>query len=753
MLKDLETNSEPIGALFLRRADLFKIYAVYCSNQPRITKTIRLLNKNPKFLHLVEKANKNPRCQLMRLEDFLILPMQRITRYPMLLSSLQSSLDDGDAEKADLEQAAFKIKTITTLINERTRQVESIERLVEIQQKIVGGEALGLVAPSRTCLYEGRLRFKKMLTSNLDNPWAFLFSDMLMLCSKDQSEDIYIVKKIIPFESSSAVTISDLESETDNESIEITCQSSAANGKQATSPKQYKVKAFGKAEKQKWLKQLRAIQDRSLADQNGSTSDSTSAAEVKATVKRKLGSLRSIPAGDPRGVSTWRETRSLSRPNLDAIVSPREAGKLEKTHSAKSLAVSPQPQVPAPGSEKLVRRPASRELASESPDRERIRTHTRERSSTYGGPPPLSVLSDESLRELAALDSVSQNNSEPTFSGKLPKKAESASSADPPSDPRAIPSRGGERNAMSDEAQPKFSSSPPTGVAFMAGIAPNETGTSSNPGSPNASLSKRSSKAKLNLRAISQFAASVIRGKKKEDARVVKTDSQPTLAIDSPQTARAVLMTDDAPKATEPEAPSSPALDPAKSSIRNSRGRKNAVIDAPTSYLPSRLESATMVAESEELLRPVSPDDISSPKDIGSQLAIFSQALLDVFGVISVVDTKNEDNRLVLKAAKSPAVKHALELLKRSASDENMVLITSILSKIPPSRKSGQFSRTDGQTKNRSSTELNSRESAEIPVRSSDFVAGSPRHSHSTPGIVVHSPRIVRAKPEDENTV
>eukprot|EP01122_Echinamoeba_exundans_P014060 TRINITY_DN6292_c0_g1_i1.p1 TRINITY_DN6292_c0_g1~~TRINITY_DN6292_c0_g1_i1.p1 ORF type:complete len:804 (+),score=122.41 TRINITY_DN6292_c0_g1_i1:181-2592(+) len=735
LLKDLEGNTGTVGNLFLQRADLFKIYAVYCSNQPRLTKTIKSLSANAKFLHAVGKANRDPRCQHMQLEDFLILPMQRITRYPMLLSALQATLDDEDPEKMDLDLAAAKIKNITLLINERTRQVEAVERLVEIQGKIIGGEALGLVAPGRTFIFEGRLRFKKMLTSNLDNPWAFLFSDMLMLCSKDPSEDAYLVKKIIPLDPGTSVSFSDFEEVDDVESIEITTSLLASVGTKQVAPKTYKVKAFGKAEKDRWLKHFRSLEDARMGKQQENAAESsTSALEVKATVKQKLNSLRHLHAADSRvaAIGTWRESRSLSRPNLAGIVSPRETPKLEKTSSAKSLATSSL----APSSEKLIRRPASRELANNtnsSPERLRPH-HTRERSSTYGGgPPPLSLLSDEEKRELEALDFVSQNRSEPSLGGDGPSKRKSVDR-----DVAALQSDSTKADSSSSSASTSSSES-----------ESDKKSATTDPASP--SSSKRMSKAKLNLRAISAFAASVIRGKKKEDHKPSRSLDAPQ--SDSPQTARAVLVSTTSPESPrqEPEPHVPPVAEAGRIVLRGSaRARKNAVTEAP---LP---QEASPTGEDDAIRE--EPDHTAHSKDQSTQLAIFSRALIDVFSLLAEFDEGN-DVQLIPKAVRIPAIKHALELIKKNGSEESSSFVSSILTR-HPSRKSAQFVRAASSIDLSDSTQVavsdtsNSYPPSEIPIRSESALENlrdSPRHSRSTPGIVVSSPRITKIVEADES--
>lgn len=75
-----------IGSIFLELGDLFKLYAVYCSNQPNIhSRVVQFKDEYPEFRILLKKAFRNPRCRKLDLEAFLISPLQRLCKYPMLL--------------------------------------------------------------------------------------------------------------------------------------------------------------------------------------------------------------------------------------------------------------------------------------------------------------------------------------------------------------------------------------------------------------------------------------------------------------------------------------------------------------------------------------------------------------------------------------------------------------------------------------------------------------------------------------------
>ena len=90
LLNDLEAAGvEGVGEVFQKHAEKFKIYAAYCSNQPNIRERIHEFKAEyPDFARLLKSAFRNPICRKQDLESFLISPLQRLCKYPLLLKEL-----------------------------------------------------------------------------------------------------------------------------------------------------------------------------------------------------------------------------------------------------------------------------------------------------------------------------------------------------------------------------------------------------------------------------------------------------------------------------------------------------------------------------------------------------------------------------------------------------------------------------------------------------------------------------------------
>ncbi|KAJ4431135.1 hypothetical protein ANN_19730 [Periplaneta americana] len=77
----------------------FNVYIKYCSNQICLDRTLRgLKEQNGKFAEVLAQLESGPVCQALSLHSFLMLPMQRITRLPLLIDAVLTRLDPQDDE-------------------------------------------------------------------------------------------------------------------------------------------------------------------------------------------------------------------------------------------------------------------------------------------------------------------------------------------------------------------------------------------------------------------------------------------------------------------------------------------------------------------------------------------------------------------------------------------------------------------------------------------------------------------------------
>ncbi|XP_076167129.1 ephexin isoform X2 [Ptiloglossa arizonensis] len=131
--------------VLLNYADKFlDIYVSYCSNQVSIDTTLKDLRtrKGMKFLETVSQIEARPTCQSLSLHSFLMLPMQRITRLPLLADAVVSRLPIEHPDRRNWETVLSSLSYVVAECNEGARaaatevEMECLARKLEYSVKI-----------------------------------------------------------------------------------------------------------------------------------------------------------------------------------------------------------------------------------------------------------------------------------------------------------------------------------------------------------------------------------------------------------------------------------------------------------------------------------------------------------------------------------------------------------------------------------------------------------------------------------------
>ncbi|KAM4713617.1 intersectin-2a isoform 2-T2 [Anableps anableps] len=175
-----------IGDLLASELAHMQPYIFFCSCQLNAAALLQTKTHNqPEFKDFLKKVATNYRCKGMPLSSFLLKPMQRLTRYPLLIKNILEHTPDGHEDREPLREALERAEELCSQVNEAVREKENTDRLEWIQNHIqCEGPIEHLVFSSltnclgpRKLLHSGRL-FKTKSSREL---WAFLFSDFLLL--------------------------------------------------------------------------------------------------------------------------------------------------------------------------------------------------------------------------------------------------------------------------------------------------------------------------------------------------------------------------------------------------------------------------------------------------------------------------------------------------------------------------------------------------------------------------------------------
>ncbi|XP_036389412.1 rho guanine nucleotide exchange factor 16 [Megalops cyprinoides] len=179
----------------------FQPYITYCSNETFQQRTLqRLLAGNATFREVLKRIENSAECGGLPVISFLILPMQRVTRLPLLMDTICQKTPEDVAEYSAAVRALKAISKLVKSCNDGARTMERTEQMYTIQQQLDFGKIkpFPLVSASRWLQKRGELA---VCTEDLSLFWKafahksyylFLFNDVLIV-TRRKSEDSYVV--------------------------------------------------------------------------------------------------------------------------------------------------------------------------------------------------------------------------------------------------------------------------------------------------------------------------------------------------------------------------------------------------------------------------------------------------------------------------------------------------------------------------------------------------------------------------------
>ncbi|KAG1925640.1 rho guanine nucleotide exchange factor [Pimephales promelas] len=119
----------------------FEPYIVYCSNETFQQRTLqKLLSSNTAFRESLKQIEGSEECGGLPMISFLILPMQRVTRLPLLLDTICQKTPDGTAEYFAARWALKAISKLVKNCNDGARRMERTEQMYTIQKQMEFGK-------------------------------------------------------------------------------------------------------------------------------------------------------------------------------------------------------------------------------------------------------------------------------------------------------------------------------------------------------------------------------------------------------------------------------------------------------------------------------------------------------------------------------------------------------------------------------------------------------------------------------------
>jgi len=163
--------ADRIGRVFAEHVPYMKMYSFYINNYDNALRVLQTqltqAKHKKKMKEFLRRCAKHPNHNQLALQGYLLLPVQRIPRYKMLLRDLLENTWSDHVDYQDISTALDKISSRADEMNERKRQYENHEKVLLIQNRIIGQYKTPLVQPHRKVVREGMLHLIRVVTRNV----------------------------------------------------------------------------------------------------------------------------------------------------------------------------------------------------------------------------------------------------------------------------------------------------------------------------------------------------------------------------------------------------------------------------------------------------------------------------------------------------------------------------------------------------------------------------------------------------------
>ncbi|OCT72834.1 rho guanine nucleotide exchange factor 16 [Xenopus laevis] len=178
----------------------FQPYVSYCSNEMYQQRTLqRLMSNNAQFKETLKQIEMKEECGGLPMLSFLILPMQRVTRLPLLMDTICQKMNMNTKEYGETTHALKALSKLVKQCNEGARKMERTEQMYTLQTQLEFGKIkpFPLISASRWLLKRGELNLVEesgvfWKGFGKTSCYLFLFNDVLII-TKKKSEENYIV--------------------------------------------------------------------------------------------------------------------------------------------------------------------------------------------------------------------------------------------------------------------------------------------------------------------------------------------------------------------------------------------------------------------------------------------------------------------------------------------------------------------------------------------------------------------------------
>ncbi|XP_019717750.1 proto-oncogene vav isoform X3 [Hippocampus comes] len=187
-------GAKDLYRVFVNYKGRLLLYGRYCSQVETATKHLdKLASAREDVRMKLEECSKRANSGRFSLRDLLMVPMQRVLKYPLLLQELSKYTSDP-SDRENLRTALDAMRDLAQCVNEVKRDNEILKQITTFQLSIENmSQSLALFGRPKM---DGELKICSTEKKSKQERYAFLFDKAMFVCKK-KSGETFELKEII----------------------------------------------------------------------------------------------------------------------------------------------------------------------------------------------------------------------------------------------------------------------------------------------------------------------------------------------------------------------------------------------------------------------------------------------------------------------------------------------------------------------------------------------------------------------------
>ncbi|CAF1134148.1 unnamed protein product [Rotaria sp. Silwood1] len=190
-INELNPYESLIGKCFLLYKEEFKKYSDYCINHSLSCLELSKLENNNIYRNFFETCRLQANMIELKLDAFLLTPIQRICQYPLQLNELLKYTSYEHKDYKNIQQALNAMRDVANYINEQKRHMEYIEIIHKWQHTIENWQGKDILETSTQGF--GRADAYLYQNGKKESVILFLFDHVLIICRKDRRNTLIYI--------------------------------------------------------------------------------------------------------------------------------------------------------------------------------------------------------------------------------------------------------------------------------------------------------------------------------------------------------------------------------------------------------------------------------------------------------------------------------------------------------------------------------------------------------------------------------